>query len=334
MRCLLVVCVGLSIAGSAAAEDYPHVFLKNDSLKLKVYLPDAEKGFYRGTRFVRAGVAGEVEYAGHKLFGPWKDTHDPINHDDILGFAPEFGQEKPLGYDDAKVGGTFLKIGVGELEKPAEEKYSFATKYKVVKPAEWKELKREGDDDNLRRIGWLTLGELPSGLKYSLEMTLQLTQSKGVPTLHVTYQLKNIGRGRISTDFYQHNFFNVDGDPIGPNYALEFPYKPKEENPRGRFADLVTVEGKELRFKDKLAEGFVMAGVTGYAGLVVHRQVIMKHLSSGVRVQCTWDCPTQKINVWGVKTTICPEPFTQLILEPGNAKLWHVLYRFERDAKK
>ena len=46
--------------------------------------------------------------------------------------------ESPLGYDDAKVGGTFLKIGVGELEKPKEEKYSFANKYKVVKPLEWK----------------------------------------------------------------------------------------------------------------------------------------------------------------------------------------------------
>src|SRR5579883_1184498 len=72
----------------------------------------------------------------HKLFGPWKDTHDPTNHDDIIGLAPEFGQVNPLGYDDAKVGGTFLKIGVGELEKPKEEKYSFATKYKVVKLAE------------------------------------------------------------------------------------------------------------------------------------------------------------------------------------------------------
>src|SRR5262245_38244337 len=274
MHRLLVVCVVLSVVGPATAEEYPHVFLKNNTVKMKLYLPDAEKGFYRGTRFVRAGVLGEVEYAGHKLFGPWKDTHDPTNHGDIIGFAPEFGQQKPLGYDDAKVGGTFLKIGVGELEKPAEEKYSFATKYKVVKPAEWKELLREADGDNLRRIGWLTRGELPSGLKYQYEMTLQLTEPKGVPTLHVNYQLKNIGRGRISTDFYQHNFFNVDNDSVGPSYALEFMYEPKPQNPRGRFEELVTAEAKELRLKDKLAEGFVMAGVTGYhPSLILHRQV-------------------------------------------------------------
>jgi hypothetical protein len=335
MRRLIAVCVVLAIAGPGAAEEYPHVFLKNDTLKMKLYLPDAEKGFYRGTRFVRAGVVGEVEFAGHKLFGPWKDKHDPTNHDDIIGFAPEFGQEKPLGYDDAKVGGTFLKIGVGELEKPAEEKFSFAKKYKVVKPAQWKELVREGDDDSLRRIGWMTQGELPSGLKYLFQMTLQLTQFKGVPTLHISYQLRNIGRGRISTDFYQHNFFNVDGDPVGPSYALEFTYEPKPKNALGKFDDLVTAEGKELRFKDKLADGFVMAGVTGYhPGLMLDRQVTMKHSPSRVRVLCAWDYSTQKINVWGVKTTICPEPFTQLIVEPRQAKLWSVIYRFEQDGQK
>jgi hypothetical protein len=331
---LLAACVLLSLAGPAPAEDYPHAFLKSDTLKLKLYLPDAEKGFYRGTRFVRAGVLGEAEYAGHKLFGPWKDAHDPTHHDDIIGPAPEFGQEKPLGYDDAKAGGTFLKVGVGELAKPAEEKYSFATKYKVVKPAEWKELTREGEADGLRRIGWVTRGELPSGLKYQFEMTLQLTESEGVPKLRVNYQLKNTGRGRISTDFYQHNFFNVDGDPVGPGYALEFPYEPKPQGPRGRWEDLVSADGKELRFKGKLAEGFVMAGVAGYADLARDRQVTMRHAPSGVRVVCAWDYPTQKITVWGVKTAICPEPFAQLVVEPGQSKSWSVTYRFERDPKK
>ena len=76
-----------------AADDYPHVFLKNDKLKFKVYLPDAKKGFYRGTRFDHAGVFGEVEFAGHKIFGPWKDKHDPTNHDDIVGPCEEFGIE-------------------------------------------------------------------------------------------------------------------------------------------------------------------------------------------------------------------------------------------------
>jgi hypothetical protein len=169
---------------------------------------------------------------------------------------------------------------------------------------------------------------------YQYELTVHLTESGGVPTLHYDHRLKNIGRGRISTDFYQHNFFNVDGDPVGPGYALEFPYEPKPQALRGRFAELVAADGKGLRFKDTLAEGFVMAGVAGFGELARDRQVTMRHAPSGVRVVCAWDCPTQKINVWGVKTTICPEPFTQLVIEPGQAKMWSFTYRFERDAKK
>jgi hypothetical protein len=49
---------------------------------------------------------------------------------------------------------------------------------------------------------------------------------------------------------------------------------------------------------------------------------------------CAWDYPTQKINVWGVKTTVCPEPFAQLTVEPAEADVWSVTYRFEREAKK
>ncbi len=122
----------------AKAADYPHVVLANKTLKFTLYEADAKKGFYRGTRFDHAGVFGEAEFAGHKLFGPWKGSHDPTNHDDIVGPCDEFGIDSPLGYADAKVGETFLKIGVGELEKPKEAKYSFANKYKVMKPLEWK----------------------------------------------------------------------------------------------------------------------------------------------------------------------------------------------------
>src|SRR5437016_5526211 len=74
-----------------AAADYPQIELKNNQLKLIVYLPDPEKGFYRGTRFDWSGVLGQVDFAGHKLFGPWKDKHDPTNYDDIIGPVEEFG---------------------------------------------------------------------------------------------------------------------------------------------------------------------------------------------------------------------------------------------------
>ena len=231
MRRLLAALVVLSVASPVAAEDYPHVFLKNDKLKVKVYLPDAEKGFYRGTRFDRAGVFGEIEFAGHKIFGPWKDKHDPTNHDDIVGPCEEFGIEKPLGYDDAKPGETFLKIGVGELEKPKEDKYSFAKKYKIVKPAEWKPAKQDGDKGTA--IAW-EMQQKANGYGYSYHKAVALDPQSA--RLWITHTLKNTGEKPITTEFYNHNFFNVDGDAVGPNYSFAFPFDLKGKDLKGSSA--------------------------------------------------------------------------------------------------
>jgi hypothetical protein len=331
MRRLIVACVLLvTVAPAGAADDdYPHVYLKNDKLKVKVYLPDAEKGFYRGTRFDHAGVFGEIEFAGHKLFGPWKDKHDPTNHDDIVGPCEEFGIEKPLGYDDAKVGETFLKIGVGELEKPKEEKYSFAKKYKVVKPAAWKRI----DGAEGKEITW-SMEQKANGYGYEYRKSVSLANNGG--TLIIDHKLKNTGEKPITTEFYNHNFFNVDDDPVGPNYSFVFSFEPEAKNLRGKFGDLVALDGKEFRFKDKLTDGFVMAGITGNDPLLIgDRWFEMRHAPSGVRVAVEHSYPFARFNVWGIKTTICPEPFLLIEnLKPGQEKEWTVTYRFTHDPPK
>lgn len=337
MRNLFAAILFVSAAGPAAAEDYPHVYLKNDTLKVKVYLPDAEKGFYRGTRFDHAGVFGEVEFAGHKLFGPWKEKHDPTNHDDIVGPAEEFGMQEPLGYDEAKAGGTFLKIGVGELEKPKEDRYSFAKKYKVVRPAGWKKL--DEVPEALRKQGvptlmWQCEGSLPSGVGYQYAKALQIVGDK--PIVLVYHVLKNTGTKPIATDFYNHNFFNVDGAPIGPDYSITFPFEAKAKDQKGKFGELVELKGKELRFKDKLTDGFVMAGLTGFdpekVGAV---EFALRHAPSGVKVEVTNGYRCSKLNVWGVRSTICPEPFMQIEgLKPGEGTAWAIMYNFEHDPPK
>ena len=77
--------------------------------------------------------------------------------------------------------------------------------------------------------------------------------------------LKNTGEKRLVTDFYNHNFFNVDGDTVGPNYSFVFPCEVKAKDPKGKFSELVALDKKEFHFKDKLPTGdFVMAGLTGF----------------------------------------------------------------------
>lgn len=47
----LALTTGSLAAQTYPAQSYPQAELSNGVLRAKIYLPDAEKGFYRGTRF-------------------------------------------------------------------------------------------------------------------------------------------------------------------------------------------------------------------------------------------------------------------------------------------
>src|SRR5262245_25396796 len=215
---LLTLTAGLFLTTAAPGADPPvptHV-LEGNGLKLTLYLPDAKAGYYRGTRFDWSGVVATAEVSGHTVFGYWKPTHDPANHDDVPGTAEEFSHDEPLGYAEAPVGGTFLKIGVGLLEKPAEPRYRFSYNYKIVKPGEWA-VKAGGRSVEFRQ-------ELahPAGYGYRYVKVVRLSDAgRGFV---IERALTNTGTKRIVTDHYGHNFLTVDNDPIGPNYALRFAF--------------------------------------------------------------------------------------------------------------
>ena len=106
--------------------------------------------FYRGTRFDWSGVIGRLEYRGHTFYAPWFTKTDPAVRDfvydgtditagpqtAITGPAEEFSTNgQGLGYADAAPGGTFVKIGVGVLRKPADgSAYSAFRSYDMVDP--------------------------------------------------------------------------------------------------------------------------------------------------------------------------------------------------------
>ena len=64
-----------------------------------------------------------------------------IPRDTMTSSAPPRGNsawKRLLGYDEAGGGKTFVKIGVGVLERPADEKkYAFWNAYKIVRPGTW-----------------------------------------------------------------------------------------------------------------------------------------------------------------------------------------------------
>ncbi len=323
MRSLAFAIAIVALASPVAAADYPTHTLKSEHLTIKVYLPDAEKGFYRGTRFDWSGVFS-VEFGKHKLFGPWKGTHDPANNDDIVGPCEEFGSgfTGPLNYKDAKVGERFLKIGIGELEKPKEEKYQFYRNYKIAKAGTWKVEKGEG------KVTFTQSIKTDFGYAYTYAKTLVL-DGKVLRILHV---LENTGEKAIATDSYNHNFFNVDGDAVGENYRLDFPFEPKADDADGKSNKAAKWAGKSLTFTGPLDKGQIYFELGGFDPKPGSKDagVTMKHLPSGVSVRVTGDRPPSRYNVWGIGSTLCPEPFVQLDIAPGKKVAWEWKYEFAK----
>ena len=147
---------------SLAAADPPTAEIGNGKIRARLYLPDAANGFYRGTRFDWSGVIHYLEAEGHTFYGPWFTKRNPAirdfvyEGDDIIagpcssttGPADEF---RPVGYDAAKPGGTFIKIGVGALRKPDAAAYDGYRLYEVANPGKWTIRRRS---DSIDRLAW------------------------------------------------------------------------------------------------------------------------------------------------------------------------------------
>src|SRR5580704_16930683 len=159
---------------SAAASDFPKAVLSNGSVKAVVYLPDAQKGYYRSTRFDWSGVVPCLAYKGHTYFGVWFKRYDPLLNDSITGPVEEFRSSDGLSsinYEEAKPGDLFLKPGVGVLRKVDDSPYKFGFAYPIVDPGKWTVT------NTAHSVTFTHTLKGPSGFAYLYEKTLSIEGS-------------------------------------------------------------------------------------------------------------------------------------------------------------
>lgn len=321
---------GLSASPPAIASDeYPMVRITNGLLEAAVFLPDAAKGYYRGPRFDWSGLVSRVTYRGHTCFQEWKTPHNPEGNDDAIGPAEEFGMgvfgmPAPLGYEDAKPGETFLKIGVGLLEKVDESYYRFGYDYRIIKPGQWKirrgkswvEFAQEFKDDR----GW----------GYQYQKTIGLMKKR--PAMVIAHQLTNTGSKPIATTHYCHNFFAIDGAPIGSAYRLTFPFPVTAKSDIGKWAE---TQGNAVVFHDTFKEGEALFTVLeGSRNETRHNAVAIENTKTGAGVRVSGDQPLLQFHLFAVRSAVCPEPFIKFKLKPGESQRWKATYEFYETKKQ
>ena len=294
----------------------PEAGISNNLIKAKLYLPDFESGYYRGTRFDWSGIVASLEYKGHNFYGQWFDKYNPETHDAVMGPVDEFG---PVGYDDAKEGGTFLKIGVGILTKPDEKAYNSFQLYPITNPGKWKIKKYRNGIRFIQNVK-------DPVYSYLYEKTVHLTEGK--PEMVISYSLKNRGRNTIETTSYNHNFPVIDKQHSGPGYVISFPFKLSGTG-QG-FGEVVRIQDNKLIYlrNQTPADRVYCVDLQGFGKESKDYDITIENtnVGAGIRIQC--DQPLYRLVYWSSPTTVCPEPYIRIVVKPGEELTWKIRFEY------
>lgn len=292
----------------------PQAVISNGKIRALLYLPNNQTGYYRGTRFDWAGVMPRLEYNGHTYFGQWFEYYEPTIHDAIMGPVEAF---EPLGYETAEVGGSFVKIGVGILEKPDNSAYHFSKTYKIIDNGEW-EIKTQ--KDKIIFVHRIKRGQYP----YDYKKTIKLRGNRMI----IHHKLKNHGSVPMDTNVFNHNFFVIDGQHIGPGIYVEVPFSIKGDSTHlGGFAEILN---NRIEFLKPLGEKDhpMVRNLSGFGPTNDDYNIRVVNAITRTGVKITSNRPLSKMVFWSAIKTLSPEPYTAVKIDASKSFTWKITYEF------
>lgn len=330
-----IVALGVALTAlcvTTCGAEPPQLQIKNKQLRLKLYVPDAKNGFYIATRFDWSGVIADLEFSGHHLYQPWFNSVDPAVRDvgytdagivvgpntAMTGPVEEF--QTPIGYDTAKAGETFLKVGVGLLRKADDTPYQFAKHFDLVDSGKWT------THSTANSVTFeQTLGGQGDQYAYVYTKTIRLVGDKS--ELVIEHKLTNVGKTPISTKLYDHNFLTIDGAQIGAGYSVSVPYPIQPTRPPN--AKFVTIDGSTASYiADLTGQDRVSFGLQGFSSNVKDFHFEISSQSAKVRVTITGDRPLVDASVWSIRSVLAVEPFIDIAADPGKEATWSYTYSY------
>ncbi len=318
------------------AADFPQTEISNGELRLKIALPDPKTGFYRASRFDWAGMIYSLVYKGHEFYGPWFQRVDPSVRDfsydgaDIVaspctaavGPAEEFvtDSNQPLGYEDAKVGGTFVKIGVGALKKPDDSAYNRFRLYEIVDPGKWN-VRTASDSVEITQ----EVSDPSSGYGYVYRKTIKLV--KGSAGMQIEHSLRSTGQKAIETNVYDHNFLRIDGEAPGPDYTISTPFAIQSNRPPNK--DFAEIRGSQIVYLKPLEnQDRVTTAIQGFSDKAADYDVRVENKKAGVGVSIKGDRPLQSEALWSIRAVLAVEPFVHISAASGKEFTWTMSYNY------
>ncbi len=300
------------------AQEIPQTEISNGMIHAKIYLPDSSIGYYRATRFDWSGVMPYLEHDGHQYFGKWFEKYDPKVHESVMGPVEEFS---PIGYEHAAVGGNFLKIGVGTLVKPEETKYNKFKLYEIRNHGSWQVTEKSNE---------LIFKHVLKDQNYAYDYVKRIYLPEGKSEMVLSHQFTNTGKSTIETQVYNHNFFQIDSLNIGPGYVLKFPDKISINGRLRGIGEYAEIAENEIRFIKDIQNGsqVYIESIMGPGEKSPDYTFSIENKKARAGVKIQGNNPISRLALWSATKTICPEPYINIKVAPGETIFWDITYTF------
>ena len=317
IKSIFIFVIYIVLSGFHIPEN-PQTKISNSILKAMIYLPDAENGYYRATRFDWSGVISSLEYRDHKYFGKWLDNYSPTSHNSIMGPVDSF---EPLNYDNTKPGGAFVKIGVGSLMKTDNQPFNAFTTYPFIDLGTWEITSEEAK---------IKFQHILDHKDYSYVYTKTIELVKGKAEMVITYKLKNTGKLAIATEVFNHNLLIFDNQVVGKGFELSFQKSISCADISRGIGDIVEIHDKKLKIIRSLDKGesAYCGSLEGINNNLNGYNIKIDCFKTGTGVRITGNKPLSKLVFWCNTKTICPEPYININVDPGKEFSWETTYEF------
>jgi hypothetical protein len=280
------------------------ILLSGGGLSARIIRHGPELAMACGSRFDQSGIVRQVDFGGHTFF-----SVDLLNG--LLGTAEEFSTTDPPGFADAPFGGEFYKIGAGLFRKNRPD-YTFHQPWECIRLSEWS--MSHGPD-------WAEFKTSENQWLYT--KLLKVAEN----TMTVSRTLENRGSEPLCTDHYAHPFLRIDGAPAGPDIQVDFDAPLILNEPRSRALGLAEFDGRTFSLSSALSEE--QSVMLYFQPLEkMPQRVEVKNRQTGAAVSIETSLPVSEWRLFATRFCICPEPFVQLNIPPGESTAWQTCYRF------
>jgi len=288
-----------------AEAEIMNITLGNEHFHVEVTTPMTECMGEYGPRFETLGAVTGVSLDGLSFCAR-------------EGLVDEFNIEPPLsppGYDAARPGDPFVKIGVGELLREDDDEYCFSQPYIIRQLAR---VRAEQQDGALALFQSLRTA---AGWGYDYCKTYRVLPDAG--TLVIEYELTNTGQHRIHAEQYNHNWFNFGGDPVNEEYSLRSKFDIVENG-----ADWVERRDQRLDVIGRITEPCYFS--SSHPAPAHANWMHVGHAARGSAVTVSGDFDVARFALFADHAALCPEVFFETQLAPNQSRTWKRIYEFHQ----